>query len=88
MNAAPGDFAETVLMPGDPLPTYTVAEYAWNQDTRELDTTTRGGVVKTFERYDGTRELEKVSLLVRAVHLGALAVTGIQDPCEFLLGWV
>ena len=47
INAQPGDFAETVLMPGDPLRAQFIAE-TWLNDAKQVNT------VRNMFGYTGT----------------------------------
>lgn len=49
MNAAPGDFAETVLMPGDPLRAQYIAENWFDEPRRVTDVRNMWGFTGTFK---------------------------------------
>ena len=49
MNAAPGDFAETVLMPGDPLRAQYIAENWFDEPRRVTDVRNMWGFTGTYK---------------------------------------
>ncbi len=49
MNAAPGDFADTVLMPGDPLRAQYIAENWFDQPRRVTDVRNMWGFTGTYK---------------------------------------
>ena len=51
MNAAPGDFAETVLMPGDPLRAQYIAETFLDDARRVTDVRNMWGFTGTYKEY-------------------------------------
>src|SRR5690606_41763771 len=54
MNAAPGDFAETVLMPGDPLRAQFIAENWLSGARRVPDVRHMGGYTGEYEGIPGS----------------------------------
>ena len=56
INAQPDDFAETVLMPGDPLRAQFIAE-SWLENTRQVNT------VRNMFGYTGTYQGKRISVM-------------------------
>lgn len=67
MNAAPGDFAETVLMPGDPLRARYIAE-TW------LETPRRVTDVRNMWGYTGTYEGHPVSVMAHGMGIPSASI--------------
>lgn len=74
MNAAPGDFAETVLMPGDPLRARYIAEN-WLSDARRVTD------VRNMWGYTGTRDGRPVSVMAHGMGIpsASIYVTELLD---------
>lgn len=67
MNAAPGDFAETVLMPGDPLRAKYIAE-KW------LDNTRRVTDVRNMWGYTGEHKGRSLSVMAHGMGIPSVSI--------------
>ena len=67
MNAAPGDFAETVLMPGDPLRAQYIAENWFDEPRRVTD-------VRNMWGYTGTREGKPISVMPHGMGIPSVSI--------------
>lgn len=74
MNAAPGDFADTVLMPGDPLRAHYIAENWFDSPRRVTD-------VRNMWGYTGTYEGRPVSVMSHGMGIpsASIYVTELLD---------
>jgi purine-nucleoside phosphorylase len=67
MNAAPGDFAETVLMPGDPLRAQYIAETYLNDARRVSD-------VRNMWGFTGTYKGQPVSVMAHGMGIPSVSI--------------
>lgn len=67
LNAEPGDFAETVLMPGDPLRAQFIAE-KWLEDAKLVNT------VRNMFGYTGTYHGKRVSVLAHGMGIPSCSI--------------
>lgn len=67
INAAPGDFAETVLMPGDPLRAQYIADSYLDDATRVTDTRNMWG-------YTGSYKGEAVSVMAHGMGIPSASI--------------
>ena len=67
LNAAPGDFAETVLMPGDPLRAQFIAE-KWLENAKLVNT------VRNMFGYTGTYHGKRVSVLAHGMGIPSCSI--------------
>ena len=67
MNAAPGDFAETVLMPGDPLRAQYIAD-TYLEDVRRVND------VRNMWGFTGTYQGEAVSVMAHGMGIPSASI--------------
>ncbi len=67
INAQPGDFAETVLMPGDPLRAQFIAE-TWLKDAKLVNT------VRNMFGYTGTYQGKPVSVMAHGMGIPSCSI--------------
>ena len=67
MNAAPGDFAETVLMPGDPLRAQYIAENWFDKPRRVTD-------VRNMWGYTGTYKGAPISVMSHGMGIPSVSI--------------
>ena len=67
INAQPGDFAETVLMPGDPLRAQFIAE-KWLTDARQVNT------IRNMFGYTGTYKGKRVSVMAHGMGIPSCSI--------------
>ena len=67
MNAAPGDFAETVLMPGDPLRAEYIAETYFDDPRRVTD-------VRNMWGYTGTYKGMPISVMAHGMGIPSVSI--------------
>ncbi len=67
MNAAPGDFAETVLMPGDPLRAEYIAETYFDDPRRVTD-------VRNMWGYTGTYKEMPISVMAHGMGIPSVSI--------------
>ena len=67
INAAPGDFADTVLMPGDPLRARYIAE-TYLDDVREVNT------VRNMLGYTGLYQGRKISVMGHGMGIPSVSI--------------
>ena len=67
MNAAPGDFAATVLMPGDPLRAQYIAEN-WLEDVRRVTD------VRNMWGFTGTRQGMRLSVMAHGMGIPSASI--------------
>jgi purine-nucleoside phosphorylase len=67
MNAAPGDFAETVLMPGDPLRAQYIAENWFDEPRRVTD-------VRNMWGYTGTYKDRPISVMAHGMGIPSASI--------------
>lgn len=67
INAQPGDFAETVLMPGDPLRAQFIAE-TWLKDAKLVNT------VRNMFGYTGTYKGKRVSVMAHGMGIPSCSI--------------
>jgi purine-nucleoside phosphorylase len=67
INAQPGDFAETVLMPGDPLRAQFIAEN-WLKDARQVNT------VRNMFGYTGSYQGKRVSVMAHGMGIPSCSI--------------
>jgi purine-nucleoside phosphorylase len=67
MNAAPGDFAETVLMPGDPLRARYIAENWFDDPQRVTD-------VRNMWGYTGTYKGQAISVMAHGMGIPSASI--------------
>ncbi len=67
INAQPGDFAETVLMPGDPLRARMIAE-TFLQDAREVTS------VRNMLGYTGSYQGKRLSVMAHGMGIPSASI--------------
>lgn len=67
LNAQPGDFAETVLMPGDPLRAQFIAEN-WLKDAKLVNT------IRSMNGYTGTYNGKRISVLAHGMGIPSCSI--------------
>ena len=67
INAQPGDFAETVLMPGDPLRAQFIAE-TWLADARLVNT------VRSMNGYTGSYRGKRISVMAHGMGIPSCSI--------------
>ncbi len=75
MNAAPGDFAETVLMPGDPLRAQYIAENWFDEARRVTD-------VRNMWGFTGTYRGEPISVMSHGMGIPSVSIY-VTELIEF-----
>jgi purine-nucleoside phosphorylase len=76
INAQPGDFAETVLMPGDPLRARFIAE-TWLKDARCVNT------VRNMFGYTGTFQGKRVSVMAHGMGIPSISIYATELIREY-----
>ena len=76
MNAAPGDFAETVLMPGDPLRAQYIADTYFDAARRVTD-------VRNMWGYTGTWEGHPVSVMAHGMGIPSASIYTTELIAEY-----
>ena len=76
INAEPGDFAETVLMPGDPLRAQFIAE-TWMKNVRQVNT------VRNMFGYTGTFHGKAVSVMAHGMGIPSCSIYATELVKDF-----
>ena len=76
INAEPGDFAETVLMPGDPLRAQFIAE-TWMKNVRQVNT------VRNMFGYTGTFQGKAVSVMAHGMGIPSCSIYATELVKDF-----
>ena len=76
INANPGDFAETVLMPGDPLRAQFIAE-TWLKDAKQVNT------VRNMFGYTGTYNGTRLSLMAHGMGIPSCSIYATELIKDF-----
>ena len=76
INAEPGDFAETVLMPGDPLRAQFIAEN-WMKNVRQVNT------VRNMFGYTGTFQGKPVSVMAHGMGIPSCSIYATELVKDF-----
>ena len=76
INAEPGDFAETVLMPGDPLRAQFIAEN-WMKNVRQVNT------VRNMFGYTGTFQGKAVSVMAHGMGIPSCSIYATELVKDF-----
>jgi purine-nucleoside phosphorylase len=76
MNAAPGDFAETVLMPGDPLRAQYIAETYLDDVRRVTD-------VRNMWGFTGTYKGEPVSVMAHGMGIPSVSIYATELVTDY-----
>ena len=76
MNAAPGDFAETVLMPGDPLRAAYIAETYFDDPRRVTD-------VRNMWGFTGTYKGEPISVMAHGMGIPSVSIYVTELLAEY-----
>lgn len=76
MNAAPGDFADTVLMPGDPLRAQYIAETYFDDPRRVTD-------VRNMWGYTGTYKGEPISVMAHGMGIPSVSIYATELIAEY-----
>jgi purine-nucleoside phosphorylase len=76
INAEPGDFAETVLMPGDPLRAQFIAE-TWMKNVRQVNT------VRNMFGYTGTFQGKPVSVMAHGMGIPSCSIYATELVKDF-----
>ena len=85
MNAAPGDFAETVLMPGDPLRARYIAENWFDAPRRVTDVRNMWGFTGTWR---GRILEDTVFNPAEVTRLGLLLADKKAGPFKLEVDWI
>lgn len=76
INAAPGEFADTVLMPGDPLRAKMIAEH-WLSDVQLVNT------VRNMLGYTGWYRGQKISVLAHGMGIPSISIYATELIREY-----
>ena len=76
MNAAPGDFAETVLMPGDPLRAAYIAETYFDDPRRVTD-------VRNMWGFTGTYKGHPISVMAHGMGIPSVSIYVTELMAEY-----
>ena len=76
INAEPGDFAETVIMPGDPLRAQFIAE-TWMKNVRQVNT------VRNMFGYTGTFQGKAVSVMAHGMGIPSCSIYATELVKDF-----
>lgn len=76
MNAAPGDFAETVLMPGDPLRAQYIAE-TYLEDVRRVTD------VRNMWGFTGTYKSQPVSVMAHGMGIPSVSIYATELVSDY-----
>jgi len=76
MNAAPGDFAETVLMPGDPLRAQYIAETYFDDPRRVTD-------VRNMWGFTGTYKGDPISVMAHGMGIPSVSIYATELIAEY-----
>ena len=76
INANPGDFAETVLMPGDPLRAQFIAEQ-WLKDAKQVNT------VRNMFGYTGTYNGTRLSVMAHGMGIPSCSIYATELIKDF-----
>lgn len=76
INAQPGDFADTVLMPGDPLRAQFIAE-TWLENAKQVNT------VRNMFGYTGTYQGKRVSIMAHGMGIPSCSIYATELVKDF-----
>ncbi|PXX45341.1 purine-nucleoside phosphorylase [Undibacterium pigrum] len=76
INAAPGDFADIVLMPGDPLRAKMIADH-WLSDALLVNT------VRNMLGYTGWYRDQKISVLAHGMGIPSISIYATELICNY-----
>ena len=76
MNAAPGDFAETVLMPGDPLRAQYIADTYFDDARRVTD-------VRNMWGFTGEYKGQPISVMAHGMGIPSVSIYCTELICEY-----